>query len=30
MSKFVDNDRETTFPREIYRLDLFTLQFWAG
>ncbi|MGW0199439.1 hypothetical protein [Nonomuraea sp. NPDC003201] len=26
--KFLDNDREPLFPRYIYEVDLFTLQFW--
>ncbi|MEZ7127681.1 hypothetical protein ACBR40_20315 [Nonomuraea sp. AD125B] len=26
--KFLDNDREPLFPREIYQVDLYTLQFW--
>ncbi|GGP06797.1 hypothetical protein LDL08_16055 [Nonomuraea glycinis] len=26
--KFLDNDREPLFPRYIYQVDLFTLQFW--
>ncbi|WP_433253918.1 hypothetical protein ACQPYK_11350 [Streptosporangium sp. CA-135522] len=28
-SKFVDNDQESSFPRHIYRINLFTLQFWV-
>ncbi|SNS01991.1 hypothetical protein SAMN05216276_1002312 [Streptosporangium subroseum] len=27
-SKLVDNDRDPGFPRDIYRINLFTLQFW--
>ncbi|MEU1724782.1 hypothetical protein [Nonomuraea sp. NPDC005692] len=26
--KFLDNDREPLFPRDIYQVDLYMLQFW--
>ncbi|GAA5051217.1 hypothetical protein HNP84_006504 [Thermocatellispora tengchongensis] len=27
-TKFLENDREPGFPRRIYQITLFTLQFW--